>query len=355
MGSRTRTRRLATGALCVLALTTAACTAEDGNAANIGMNATTTTAAPSPGTVSIPVTITTDASGTTRALVHISVGGGKSVPVILDTGSAGLQILTKDVGFVRASGQVATSTFGGGAQLTSAQATASVTIGGVSTPASTGISLIQSTGCAPGFPTCSAGQVISSLLGTSGAVGILGIAMADDTAAIVPYSPLLQLDAPYRNGFTLSLPLGGPDSLTLGTPRSTADTVTVPMLAASPSTYPNGMPAWQKDVDLCWTINNNQNGCGTTDLDTGTQAAVITPAGIPGLPAGGSVNPGYPIAVSTPGGTPVWGYTSSTTPNDGLTVFGALPGPTQFNTGIAFFTSHVVGYNAVGGQVLVTP
>jgi hypothetical protein len=342
-------------ALGVLAVTAAACGDSSGMADNVALNATTTTLSPGPGRLSVPVTVETNTVGTMRAIVHVSVGGGHSVPVLLDTGSAGLRILPSDVGrAVIRTGQTETATFGGGIQLTSATATATVNVGGASTPSSTEVSLIQSSGCASGFPSCQPGQGISELLGASGVDGILGVAMSDSSTAQSLYSPLLQLRAPYRNGFTLSLPAGGPDSLILGTPRSTSNTITVPMHAATPSTYPNGVPAWQKDVNLCWTVNDLHRGCSTTDLDTGTPETVITPTGLPGIATTGQLAQGDQISVSTPNGVAVWGYTTTDTPGGGLTVISPLPGTTQFNTGIGFFTSFVVGYDAQKGVILVT-
>jgi hypothetical protein len=319
---------------------------------NIELNAPTTTTSPGPGAAAVPVAVTTDATGVMRAIVHIRVGGGRSVPVLLDTGSAGLRILPGDVGrSVQQTGQTETATFGGGVQLTSRVVRANVSIGGLVTPASTEVSLIQSSGCAPGFPSCVPGEGTKAVFGSSGVVGILGVAMSGGSAATVPYSPLIQLR--YRNGFTLSLPAGGPDSLILGTPRATADTVTVPMLPATPSVYPNGVTAWQKDVDLCWTVDISR-GCGATDLDSGTSETVVIPGAVTGVTGTGVLAQGVAISVAPSSGQTLWSYTTTNTPGDGLTSVGALPGTTRFNTGIGFFTTHVVGYDAKDGRILVT-
>jgi hypothetical protein len=348
------TAALAAVVLGTVALAAAACTDSASMTDNIEMNATTTTTSPGAGAVAVPVTVSTDASGAMRAVVHIRVGGGPSVPVLLDTGSAGLRILPADVGrSVQRTGQTETATFGGGVQLTSQVVQANVSIGGLVTPSSTEVSVIQSSGCAPGFPSCVSGRGTSAIFGSSGVVGILGVAMSDATAATLPYSPLLQLRAPYRNGFTLSLPAGGPDSLLLGTPRATANTVSVPMLPATPSVYPNGVPAWEKDVDLCWTVDTG-NGCGATDLDTGSPETVIIPGAVTSVLGTGVVDQGVPVSVALPDGAAVWSYTTNNTAGDGLTVLGALPGITKFNTGIGFFTTHVVGYDAKSGHILVT-
>ncbi len=129
--------------------------------------------------------------------------------------------------------------------------------------------------------------------------------MADGAAAATPiYSPLLQLSAPYRNGFTLSLPTNGIDSFTLGAPRSTAATVALPMQSATPSTYPNGTAAWQKVVNLCWSLNAKEHGCGSTDFDLGSSETIIAPAAMAGLPASGTADRGLPVTVTTPEGRP---------------------------------------------------
>jgi hypothetical protein len=348
------TAGLAVVVLATVAIAAAACTDSASMTDNIEMNAPTTTTSPAPGAVAVPVAVTTDATGAMRAVVHIRVGGGPSVPVLLDTGSAGLRILPGDVGrSVQPTGQTETATFGGGVQLTSRVVQANVSIGGVATPSSTEVSLIQSSGCAPGFPSCLPGQGTKAIFGSSGVVGILGVAMSGGSAAAVPYSPLLQLRAPYRNGFTLSLPADGPDSLVLGPPQATADTVTVPMLPATPSVYPDGVAAWQKDVDLCWTVDISR-GCGATDLDTGTTETVVIPGAVTGVTGTGVVAQGVAVSAAPSGGQTLWSYTTNNTPGDGLTTVGALPGTTRFNTGIGFFTTHVVGYDAKGGHILVT-
>jgi hypothetical protein len=344
--------------LGTVAIGATACAGSAGITQDIDMNAATTTTSPGPGAVAVPVAVATDATGAMRAIVHIRVGGGPSVPVLLDTGSAGLRILPGDVGrSVQQTGQTETATFGGGVQLTSQVVQANISIGGLTTPSTTEVSVIQSSGCAPGFPSCVSGKGTSAIFGSSGVVGILGVAMSDATAATVtptlPYSPLLQLRAPYRNGFTLSLPAGGPDTLVLGTPRATANTVSVPMLPATPSVYPNGVPAWEKDVDLCWTVGTGR-GCGTTDLDTGAPETVVTPGAVTGVLGTGVVDQGVPVSVALPDGATVWSYTTNDTAGDGLTLLGALPGITKFNTGIGFFTTHVVGYDAKGGHILIT-
>ena len=63
-----------------------------------------------------------------------------------------------------------------------------VSIGGLVTPSSTEVSVIQSSGCAPGFPSCVSGRGTSAIFGSSGVVGILGVAMSDATAATLDES-----------------------------------------------------------------------------------------------------------------------------------------------------------------------
>ena len=355
MSKQTTSAAVVAVAFGLLGIVAAACGTSSGSSSTT--TSASTTSAPSSATVSVPISVSTDSSGVMRGIVRVEVGGGPSVPVLLDTGSAGLRILPKDVGSgIRATGQTDAAAFGGGNELTSTVVATTVTIAGVSTSSSTKVSLIQSSGCATGATSCTPGQAASDLFEGSGAVGILGIAMADGSVAATPiYSPLLQLSAPFRNGFTLSLPIQGTDSFTLGTPTSTAATVTLPLQPATPSSYPNGMPAWQKDVDLCWTLNDKEHGCGSTDLDLGNPQTVIAPGAIPGLPSGATADPGLPISVTTAGGQSVWSYTATNTPGQGLTIVTALPGTTQFNTGIGIFTTHMVGYDAVDGRILVTP
>ena len=283
-------------------------------------------------------------------VVRISVGGGKTVPVQLDTGSSGLLILSSAVGHqVRSTGQrIGIPYLHDTVQGT--LDTGSVVIGGLSTPSSTGFVVMSA----------SANPTMASNFRSNGVVGVLGIAMANGAAvSTIWYSPLLQLPAFYRQSFSLKVSAHGAGTLTIGpTPSvdSAAGTIAAPMTPAVPNRYPSGAPGYQKDVDLCWSLAGGSPNCGATDMDIGTPAPIFDPTAVGNAPITDNslITPGTLVTATTPGGQPVWSYTAGTTAATNLTPLLAQ-GYTQFNTGINFFFSHTVTYDVAKGEFLLGP
>jgi hypothetical protein len=303
--------------------------------------------------VTVPITTQQVGRGTdtdSYVVVRISVGGGKTVPVQLDTGSSGLLIMSSAVGRqVRSTGQqigipYLRDTVQGTLD------TGPVVIGGLSTPSSTGFVVMSA----------SANPTMAARFRSNGVVGILGIGVANGaTLSTIWYSPLLQLPAFYRQSFSLKVSAHGAGTLTIGpTPSvdSAAGTVVAPMTPAVPNQYPNGAPGYQKDANLCWSFAGGSPNCGATDMDIGTAAPIFDPSAIGNAPV--SINtiitPGTTVTATAPGGQPVWSYTAGTTAATNLTPLLAQ-GYTQYNTGINFFFSHTVTYEMVKGEFLLGP
>jgi hypothetical protein len=283
-------------------------------------------------------------------VVRISVGGGKTVPVQLDTGSSGLLLLSTAVGpQARSTGQ----RIGIPYLHDTVQGTldkGSVVIGGLSTPSSTGFVVMS----------VSANPTMASNFRSNGVVGILGIGIANGAAlSTIWYSPLLQLPAFYRQSFSLKVSAHGAGTLTIG-PTPSVDngtgTVAAPMTPAVPNRYPNGAPGYQKDANLCWSFAGGSPNCGATDMDLGTAAPIFDPTAIGNAPITDNalITPGTTVTATTPGGQTVWSYTVGTTAATNLTPLLAQ-GYTQFNTGINFFFSHTVTYDVAKGEFLLGP
>ena len=303
--------------------------------------------------VTVPLATQQVGRGTDTAsyvVVRISVGRGKTVPVQLDTGSSGLLMLSSAVGRqVRSTGQrigipYLRDTVQGTLD------TGPVVIGGLSTPSSTGFVVMSA----------SANPTMASNFRSNGVVGVLGIGMANGSAlSTIWYSPLLQLPAFYRQGFSLKISARGAGTLTIGpTPSvdNAAGTIAAPMTPAVPNRYPNGAPGYQKDANLCWSFAGGSPNCGATDMDIGTAAPIFDPTAVGNAPVTDNalLTPGTTVTTTTPDGQPVWSYTAGTTAATNLTPLVAQ-GYTQFNTGINFFFSHTVTYDVAKGEFLLGP
>jgi hypothetical protein len=246
---------------------------------------------------------------------------------------------------VTATGQSYTDTYGDGAgiEVVNTVVNARVRVGSVTT-GPIGVALLASS-C--GGTPCTGGTSARSLLG--GYAGILGIALADEAAPASPvYSPLLQLPGSARDGFTLKLGTRK-GSLVAGSVRRRG--VPVRLQPATPDRYPNGVPAYQKDVRLCWAVDAHR-ACGNTDLDIGAPTPVVTPAALPGLPsANGALAAGSRVTISGPGGRVLSRFTAS---GRHPVAYAALPGGyTDFNSGIEFAMRHRLAFDLRRGLLYV--
>jgi hypothetical protein len=294
-------------------------------------------------TVAVPITTKSDGNAWI-VVVNVTVGGGPSVPVQLDTGSTGLVISSSAVGtHVTPTNMSYTSAYVSGT-VNGKVEKASVAIGGLSTP-SIAVSVVPAATARTAF--------------APGVDGIMGIAMTNDLSPSVVYSPLLQLATPYWQGVTVNVappPGTTPGSLVIGPVQAAAGAVALPMYPAKPSNYPNGRPAFQKDTSMCWKIGNNPNTCGLTDMDLGFDAPAVNTT-FANAPSGATFASGQPVAVTAPSGNALWGFTTgqSTAVPNLLSVADLSEGYTQFNTSVGFFFANTLAYNVTGKQYLISP
>ncbi len=116
------------------------------------------------------------------------------------------------------------------------------------------------------------------------------------------------------------------------------------------------MKLWQKDVNLCWTIGSVAQACGTTDLDTGMPFTVVNTTVSTTMPFTSNVlQSGTPVSLASPSGEPLWSFAAGSTDGDNKVRAESLGSETMYNTGIAFYYTHVVGFDWANGQLLVTP
>lgn len=295
-------------------------------------------------TITVPVTTVTGSSGDAKVTVQISVGGGPPATVVLDTGSAGLLIDASMVGSqVVDSGQQLDKNFVGGT-VPATLAQAPVTVGGVTTASPVGIGLLQ------------AGSGAGLFDGTSGLLGI-GTANGPTLNADL-FSPTLQLPAPYQAGSMLDISPTGTGTWTLGPVTAPAGAVAVPLVAVSgpPTTYPDGAPAYAKDVQLCWTIGSAAPACGPTDLDIGNPNTALNSTTFAALDAGGDLlASGTGIVMGTTEKQTLWSFTSGQTQGQNVVELAALGANTEFNAGIEYFYANTVAFDYANGRLLLAP
>jgi hypothetical protein len=148
---------------------------------------------------SVPLDIVAaGADGGAQVMVRVRVGKlSSAVPVILDTGSSGLQIFADAVNTKPGSGVTVTSTrsgitYSGGHHFIGHVADATVTIGSLSTRNRIPVSLVLGAVCIPSKPTCPAQHGIPGFE-QQGVFGILGIGLATSRGPVA--SPLLGMGA----------------------------------------------------------------------------------------------------------------------------------------------------------------
>jgi hypothetical protein len=295
--------------------------------------------------VAVPIVTTQASDRSWLVTVDVSVAGGPTVPVQLDTGSAGLVIDANAIGKgARSTGQPVTSGYLSGA-VNGKIDTGVVSIGGLKSASSTAFSAV---------PTSSS---VGKAWASGPVRGILGIAMTNDESPTAVYSPLLQLASPYWQGVTVNVAKGedAKGTLVIGPVRDRKRAGALPMYPATPSTYPNGRPALQKDTTMCWQIGRLASSCGLTDMDLGNPSPGVN-TNFEGLHNGVTFNPGQQVSITSPSGTPLWSFVTGSNvsvPNI-LRVEPLSADYTQFNTSIGFFFSHSLAYSVTGKQYLIS-
>jgi hypothetical protein len=302
-----------------------------------------------PAQKSIPLSLVHIRGGESYCLlVNVSVGGGPSVPVVVDTGSPGLLLDSGAVGpGAQPTGRSVRDGFVGTPQFTVPVMTAKVIIGGVggvSTPAPVVIGSI--------VPTAT--NLLNGFSGCGGAKGLIGIGVGYPDPAVPPLeSPLVQLASPLSDGYTIKL-TGNAGTLLLGKPVISPTSVSLPLLKEE-GTYPSGQQAYQRDVTLCWTVGAVHR-CGLTSIDSGFSFPAIRPGFMPPAPYQGyGIPPGTRVSITAPNGAQLRSFTTATSPPDVRLAFAHLSGLEEANTGIGFFFSNSVGFDVSTGQAVITP
>jgi hypothetical protein len=319
-----------------------------------GTSSTTSLHGPTRATVPISVVNT---PGGRFLVVKVAVGGGRPVPVLVDTGSSGLALTRSAVG-PKATFQGKGGGRYAGGSFTGTSATAPVTIQGtpnVTTTKPVGFLAVTSLGA------------YQSLLSVTGTDGVMGIGQLPQTSG-GRFSPLVMLPAPLSDGYTIELSGSGGPSLLLGKPVKSASSVTVPLLGPrvpagpfggpqTPLRFPGGAPAYQGIFKLCWQVAGH-GACGPTLADSGSPHGFIGTGLLPKLSQTGPlVAPGLHLSVSTPppSNHVVLAYITALKPPDRSPAYEGAPLAQIASTGIGIYFSNTVGYDLADGQLIITP
>lgn len=273
----------------------------------------------------------------TRYVASVQVGGGRAVPVTVDTGSSGLVIDSAVVGSAfTPTGEHLDRHYGFASVGTTTFSTSIIKT--VTTFRDGSRTLSTST-----IPVATfADSARSATMRRTGTYGILGVGPNITPHSYGVMSPLAQLPSPFWEGFTLD-PAAA--VLRLGQPEVNGRSAVVPLTRSSTS-FPNGHSSWSKDVELCWTVGA-QRTCGPTSVDSGGNDGTVSSTLLPGVDhLGGHVAAGTHELIATPNGQPIGSATSSSQHPLNYTP------ATHFNTGALPFTAGTVGFDLLGGRLV---
>jgi hypothetical protein len=306
--------------------------------------------------VVVPVTIVGGQGTRTGAhpIVEVSVGTAAPVPLLLDTGSTGLQIFAPVVDTTPGGGVTVTDrpdqiTYSGGHRLTGVVADAKVTIGSQTTAHTVAFGLVQQAVCIPSKPTCPVAGGIAAAM-ARGFYGILGIGMNHGPNGLA--SPILGMRAGLARAWSLHLS-GASGSLVLGAalPRPSRKDFTVSL----PSTGTVGTYRfWNDRLHFCVVVGT-VGTCAPGLFDSGTftfQLSQIRWAKVPVYPGLSLVVAGNPVSVyilpSPAPVTPVWKFTTGTTKSsDTVTLAPNL----IVNTGVQAYYAFTITYDDLHGVI----
>jgi hypothetical protein len=312
------------------------------------------------GPVSVPIAIVGGQGVATgaRPVVKIRVGNSKPVPVLLDTGSTGLQIYAPAVNTNPGGGVTVTSrrdsiTYSGGSRFTGVQAQAVIRIGRQATALSIPFGLVEHASCVPTKPSCDAKAGVSQPA-PDGTYGVLGIGLSKNAQGL--FSPILGM--PGQLGRTWSVHLSGSAGvLMLGAriPSGGRAAATVRLRSQGGSA---GHTAWaDSKIRLCDAVGTVQ-ACAPGLFDTGTFQMQLRGAPLNTAPTRSGTNqvtPGTPVSVSLPGASaPFWAFTAGVTKSRDTVTVKRGTGTPFVNYGVQAFYAFTIAYDAANGTLTLS-
>ena len=306
--------------------------------------------------VAVPIAIVGGQGSATgaRPTVDVRIGNSKPVPVLLDTGSTGLQIYASAVnttpgGRVTVTSRRDSITYAGGTRFTGLQARAVIRIGRQATAVSVPFGLVRQASCVPSKPDCGASGVSHPM--SDGAYGVLGIGMTKNPEGL--FSPILAM--PGALGLTWSLHLtGNKGLLVMGAPIPSGPGAAVTVQLRRRGTS-GGHAAWtDARVRLCDTVGAIR-ACVPGLFDSGTSQMQLRGSPLNTAPTERGKNrvaAGTRVSVSLPGvSAPFWAFNAGVTKSrDTVTVKRAIGRP-FVNYGVQAFYAFTIAYDETNGRL----
>jgi hypothetical protein len=288
-----------------------------------------------------------------RPVVSVRVGTSAPVPLLLDTGSTGLQIFAAVVKTGAGSGVTLTTrpeqiTYSGGHRLSGVVATATVAIGAQATAAPVAFGYVQNAVCIPSKPTCPVAGGIAAAM-ARGFYGILGIGMKRGPSGLA--SPILGMPAALAQSWSLHLS-GRTGSLVLGAalPHASSKEVTVPLVTQG-TVGTNRF--WNDTVHLC-VLAGPVGACSPGLFDSGTYTVQLSQARWAGVPVYSGttiVKAGTPIAIGILGASSAfWKFTAGLTKSADMVTLRPEVNP-FVNTGVQTYYTFTIIYDDVNGVI----
>ncbi len=313
-----------------------------------------------PSRVVVPVSVV-GGQGTPRGahpMVDVRVGHSAPVPLLLDTGSTGLQIFAAKVPTGPGTGVAVTSTpdhasYAGGHQLAGVVGTARITLGPQRTARPVAFGLVQSATCTPAKPACPVAGGVEAAM-ARGFYGILGIGTNRGPNGLA--NPILGMPARLAQSWSLHMHRAT-GRLVLGPLPAFASRTraTVPLTSLG---VVGGNRFWDATVHLCLVVGPSSS-CAPGLFDSGTFAMQLPGSRFPDAPVlvgTGLVAPGTAVTATIRGSsTPFWRFTAGTT-KSADTVSIRPDVPRLVNTGVQAFYAFTITYDNVHGTIgLVAP
>lgn len=307
--------------------------------------------------VAVPVTVAGGQGATigARPMIEVRVGNSKPVPVLLDTGSTGLQIYAPVVRTGPGTGVSVTTqrdsiTYAGGHRFVGVVAHATLRLGRQATSVKVPFGLVKQASCIPSKPLCDAAGGVTHPM-PDGAYGILGIGLNKNSEGL--FSPILGM--PGRLGQTWSLHLKAKSgALVLGArlPAARGLAATVQLRSQGASA---GHLAWADSRARLCTALGTVHACAPGVFDSGTFTVQLwgSPLNtVPTIPGTTRVLPGTSVTVSVPGkARPFWTFPAGVTKSeDALTVERGRHAP-FVNYGVQPFYDFTITYGESHGKL----
>jgi hypothetical protein len=295
---------------------------------------------------SIPLAAVTSELGPAMT-VPVTIGG-KTLNVLVDTGSYGLRVLASQVppNAVRRTGSAPEYGYATGVRVSGDLADASVQIGGQNTAGPIPIELVTNTSCAPDRPDCPAAGGKKPVMFGGQFDGIMGLSMRPADGLV---SPLWRLPNGAGHVFTVHYDPAGESAILLGEPEAGYNLVHVDR--AAPGNVADSPPPWDPSVPVCYASAAvpGGNACGPTAFDTGTSTIqIVAPDAHTGdVPRG--------TAIQLTVGQDAFSHTYTTGPGTRAEIIARSASRSQSIAGLPSYAGADVRYDLAGGTIGFRP